>query len=122
MSPGRLPARAAAGTEIGTGRLLEIGFFTPFAAAGMVGPWWSRAWTVHRKHGFMIVNDGWEYTFVVGFVAVFVAALGPGQASVDHIVGLADVWNGWVGLLIASALGVAGGIGQLTLFFRPPGE
>ena len=37
MKPGALHARAAAGTEIGTGVLLVLGLLTPLAAAGVVG-------------------------------------------------------------------------------------
>ena len=48
--------------------------------------------------------------------------LGPGEISVDHALGLADSWNGFAGLAIAAGVGAAGAIGQLLLFFRPPGE
>ncbi len=120
MKPGKVHARAAAGTEIGTGVLLALGLLTPFAAAGMVGVMVVAGWTVHRNNGFMIVNDGWEYTFVVAFVAVFLAGLGPGEFSVDEALGLADSLNGWVGVAIAVGLGVAGGVGQLAAFYRPP--
>lgn len=120
MKPGKVHARAAAGTEIGTGVLLALGLLTPFAAAGMVGVMVVAGWTVHRNNGFMIVNDGWEYTFVVALVAVFLAGLGPGEFSVDEALGLADSLNGWVGVAIAVGLGVAGGVGQLAAFYRPP--
>ena len=120
MKPGKLHARAAAATEIGTGTLLAVGLLTPFAAAGMVAVMVVAGWTVHRKNGFMIVNDGWEYTFIVALMAILVAGLGPGELSIDHALGLADTLNGWVGLAIALSLGIAGGIGQLTVFFRSP--
>ena len=120
MKPGALHARAAAGTEIGTGVMFAVGLLTPFAAAGMIGVMVVAAWTVHRKNGFAMVGDGWEYTFVVGFTAFFVAALGPGDYSVDEALGLADTLNGWLGAAIAAALGIAGGVGQIVVFFRPP--
>ncbi len=120
MKPGALHARAAAGAEIGTGVLLAIGLLTPFAAAGVVGVMVVAGWTVHRANGFMIVGDGWEYTFVVALIAVFVAALGPGEYSIDEAIGAADSWNGWVGAAIAVGLGVVGGVAQLVAFYRPP--
>ena len=120
MRPGRLHALAAAGAEIGTGLLLALGLLTPFAAAGIVALMLVAGWTVHRDNGFMIVGDGWEYTFVVAFVAVFVAALGPGDFSIDEAIGLADTWNGWTGLVIAVGLGVVAGVGHLVAFYRPP--
>lgn len=122
MKPGALHARAAAGTEIGTGVLLVAGLLTPLAAAGVVGVMVVAGWTVHRDKGFMIVNEGWEYTFVVGVTAVLLAALGPGDYSLDEALGLADNWNGWVGLAIAAVLGVVAGVTQLAVFFRPPSK
>jgi len=120
MKPGPLHARAAAASEIGTGLMIAAGLLTSFAAAGMVGVMLVAAWTVHRKNGFAIVKDGWEVTFVFGLIAVLIAGLGPGEYSVDHALGLADTLNGWVGIAIAAGLGIAGGVGQLVVFFRPP--
>lgn len=122
MRPGALHARAAAGTEVGTGLLLAVGLFTPFAAAGMVGVMIVAGWTVHRDNGFMIVNDGWEYTFIVAATAVLLATLGPGRYSLDEVLGLADSLNGWTALAIAAVLGSLGGIAQIIVFFRPPAK
>lgn len=122
MKPGRLHAFAAAATEIGTGVLLALGFLTPFAAAGIVAVMIVAGWTVHRKNGFMIVKEGWEYTFMVAITAAFLAILGPGKFSVDSAISLADTWNGWIGLAIAAVLGIAAGVAQLAIFYRPPAE
>lgn len=120
MKPGKLHAWAAAITEMGTGVLIMLGLLTPFAAAGMVGVMVVAGWTVHRNNGFMIVKDGWEYTFIVATTAVFIAWLGPGEYSLDHAFGIDESLNGWTGLLIADVLGVAAGIAQLAIFYRPP--
>ena len=109
MKPGKLHAWAAAITEMGTGVLIMLGLLTPFAAAGMVGVMVVAGWTVHRNNGFMIVKDGWEYTFIVAVTAIFIAWLGPGEYSLDHAFGIDDALNGWTGLLIADVLGVAAG-------------
>lgn len=119
MKPGALHARAAASTEIATGVMLAAGLLTPFAAAGVVGVMVVAGWTVHRKNGFAMVNDGWEATFIFGLIAVVIAALGPGTYSLDEALGLADSLNGWLGLAIAGGLGVAGGAAHLAVFFRP---
>lgn len=121
MKPGALHARAAAGTEIGTGLLLALGLLTTFAAAGVIGVMVVAGWTVHRNNGFAMVKDGWEYTFVVGLTAIFLAMLGPGRFSIDHRLGIADTLNGWTGLVVA-AVGLAAGVGQLLVFFRPPAD
>ena len=120
MKPGKLHAWMAALTEIGAGLLLALGLFTPLAAAGMVGVMVVAAWTVHRKNGFMIVREGWEYTFVLAVVAISVATLGPMEWSIDNALGIDDDWDGYVGLAIAAGGGVLAGVTQLALFYRPP--
>lgn len=120
MKPGKLHAWMAALTEISAGLLLALGFLTPLAAAGMVGVMVVAAWTVHRHNGFMIVREGWEYTFVLALVAVSVAILGPMEWSVDNALGIDDDWDGYVGLAIGAGGGVLAGLTQLALFYRPP--
>ena len=120
MRPGKVHARLAAGTEILAGLGLAAGLLTTFSAAGFVALMVVAGWTVHRNNGFMIVKDGWEYTFIVAVTAIFIAWLGPGEYSLDHAFGIDDALNGWTGLLIADVLGVAAGIATLAIFYRPP--
>ena len=58
--------------------------------------------------------------------AVAVATIGPGKFSLDYALfrttGLYDFLHGWWGLLISAGLGLAGGIGQLVIFWRPPAK
>ena len=37
-----------------------------------------------------------------------------------HTTGFYDLLHGWWGLVISLVLGLAGGIGQLVVFWRPP--
>jgi len=120
MKPGKLHAWLAALTEMGAGLLLALGFLTPLAAAAMVGVMVVAGWTVHRHNGFMIVREGWEYTFVLALAAVVVATSGPMEWSVDSALGIDEDWDGYVGLAIAAAGGVLAGLTQLVLFYRPP--
>jgi putative oxidoreductase len=78
------------------------------------------AWTVHRPNGFFIVNEGWEYNFVLAVAAVAIAMLGPGRFSLDWLIFGHTWFDGWAGLVISVVLGLAGGIGQLVIFYRPP--
>ncbi|MGH1505459.1 MAG: DoxX family protein [Acidimicrobiales bacterium] len=119
MKPGRVHAHLASLTEIVAGVALALGLFTPFAAAAMVGVMVVAGYSVHRE-AFFIVKNGWEYTFKVALMGVIVAGLGPGQWSVDGALDLVDSLNGFVGLAIAIGVGVAGGVAQLALFYRPP--
>jgi len=122
MRPGAFHARVAAGTEVAAGLGLAVGLVTPVAAAGFVALMLVAAWTVHRKNGFFITKEGWEYNLVLAAAAVSVA-VAPGRLSLDHLLfagtGFAHLLRGWSGLLIALGLGLAGGIGQLMLFYRP---
>jgi putative oxidoreductase len=122
MKPGKLHANLASTVEMVTGVMLALGFLTPFAAAGIIGVMVVAGWTVHRSKGFFIVGDGWEYTFIVALMALLVGGLGAGRWSVDWALGLTNDLNGWVGLAIAGLLGVAGGVAQLLVFYRPPAD
>ncbi len=122
MRPGAFHARVAASTELSAGLGLAFGLLTPVAAAGFVALMLVAAWTVHRRNGFFIVKDGWEYNLVLAAAAVSVA-VAPGRLSLDQLLfagtRFAHLLHGWSGLLIALGLGLAGGIGQLLIFYRP---
>jgi len=119
MRPGKLHAPLAAGSEIGSGLLLALGLFHGPAAAAMIGVMVVAGWTVHRNNGFFILNEGWEYVFIIAVAAAALAILGPGDWSIDSATGLADDLDGWTGLWMAVA-GVIVAILQLAVFFRPP--
>ncbi len=121
MKPGLFHARVAAGTEIAAGAGLALGLLTPIPAAGFVALMLVAAWTVHRHNGFFIVKEGWEYNLILAVTAVAIAGTGPGRYSLAHLLFPGADWlSGWSGLAIAVGLGLAGGIGQLVIFFRPP--
>ncbi len=120
MKPGALHARLAAGTEILTGIGLAIGLLTTFAAMGFVGIMLVAGYTVHRANGFFIVSEGWEYTFILAVAAVGIAMLGPGEWSLDNAIGIDRDLDGWLGLALAAGGGVAAGLAQLAIFYRPP--
>jgi putative oxidoreductase len=123
MKPGRFHALIAALAETTSGLLLAAGLVTPFAAAGFVALMLVAAWTVHRPNGFFIVKEGWEYNLVLTAAAVGLATTGPGDISLDYLIfGDENPLDGWTGLLISVVLGLAGAIGQLVLFYRPPAK
>lgn len=121
MKPGKFHATVAAITEVSAGLGLAAGLLTPIPAAGFVSLMLVAAWTVHRRNGFFIVKEGWEYNLVLAACAVAVATLGPGRLSLDHAIFGDNLWlRGWPGLLLSVLLGLAGAIGQLLIFYRPP--
>jgi putative oxidoreductase len=120
MKPGKFHATVAATTEVSAGLGLAAGLLTPIPAAGFVSLMLVAAWTVHRANGFFIVKEGWEYNLVLAVSAVVVATLGAGRLSLDWLIFGKNWYDGWPGLLIAVGLGLAGAVGQLLIFYRPP--
>jgi putative oxidoreductase len=119
MRPGKVHALMAASTEVSAGLGIAVGLLTPFACMGLVGVMVVAGWTVHRKNGFFIVKEGWEYNFILAAMAIVLGALGPGEWSLDHALDIADDLDGYTGLIIA-ALGLVAGALQLAIFYRPP--
>lgn len=122
MKPGRFHATVAATTETAAGLGLAAGLLTPIPAAGFVSLMLVAAWTVHRANGFFIVKEGWEYNLVLAVTAVVVATLGAGKLSLDHLIFGKNWFDGWQGLAISLGLGLAGAVGQLLIFYRPPAK
>jgi putative oxidoreductase len=120
MKPGTFHATVAASTEMSAGLGLAAGLLTPIPAAGFVSLMLVAAWTVHRSNGFFIVKEGWEYNLVLAVSAVVVATVGAGRLSLDWLIFGHNWLDGWAGLLLSVLLGLAGAIGQLLIFYRPP--
>ncbi len=118
MRPGHVHARFAAFGELATGTCLALGLLTSFAGLGLVALMSVAVWTVHKGKGLLVTKDGWEYNLVLATIGVTVATLGPGEWSLDDVIGI-DL-NGTTGLLIALVGGVAAAAGLLATFYRPP--
>ena len=117
LRPGLLHAYLAALTEIGAGIGLALGLLTPLSSMAFIGVMSTAAWVGHRKNGFFIIREGWEYVFVLAVVAAAVAATGPGDWSVDHAIGLD--WSGPVWFAVAIAGGLVSTVLLLAAFYRP---
>jgi putative oxidoreductase len=120
MRPGILHARLAACGELATGICLALGLLTPFAGLGLVALMSVAFWTVHKGHGLLVFQDGWEYNLVLATIGVSVATIGPGEWSLDDALGI-DL-NGTTGLVISLVGGVAAAAGLLGTFYRPPAK
>lgn len=121
MKPnGRIHAVLAASTELGGGLLFAVGLLTPLAAAAIVGLMVVAAWTTHRDKGFFIVKGGWEYNLILAVIAVAVATTGPGQASLDWILGVEPSFDPNIGLSVSLGLGVVAGVALVAFCYRPP--
>ncbi len=120
MRPGKVHATMAASGEIAAGLCLAVGFLTSFAALGFVGLMTVAYWLVHKDNGFMILNEGWEYVFILAVAAVTVAMLGPLEWSIDNAIGWDDELDGYTGLIISAGGGVAAAAALMGAFYRPP--
>jgi putative oxidoreductase len=71
----------------------------------------------HRKNGFFVFKDGYEYVLLISVVALSLATTGPGRFSVDNAAGISV--TGWAGGGIALGVAVAATAGMLATFYRP---
>jgi putative oxidoreductase len=120
MRPGRLHAIVASTTEIGAGLMFAAGLLTPFAAAGFIGLMTVAIATVHRKNGFFIIKEGWEYTSLIAVVALLIATTGPMKYSLDRAFDIDDDLSGWFGFWLSLLLGLGASAALLAVFYRPP--
>jgi len=104
-------------TEIGAGSLLILGFLTPFAAAAITSVMLVAGLLAHRKNGFFVFKDGYEYVLTIAVVCLLLGALGPGHFSIDYAAGIQI--TGWAGLGIALGVAVAAVAGLLATFHHP---
>jgi len=117
LQPAKVHARLAAATEIGAGSLMTIGAASPLPSAAVIGLMTTAARTDHKGKGLFIFKGGWEYTAVIGAVAVAMAAIGPGRYSLDGIRRRQRRGPFWT--LAAIVFGIAGSTALLATSYRP---
>jgi putative oxidoreductase len=106
FTPGKANAVAAGLGEAGGGALLALGLATPAAGAAVVGTMTVAA-SLHAPKGFFSTEGGLEYPAVLGVVAGALALTGPGELSLDRLLGhrINRPWMTAVGLgLVAPAV------------------
>jgi putative oxidoreductase len=113
----RLQAWLSVLTELGAGFLLLAGFATPLACAAVLGVMLVAGLLAHRRNGFFVFRDGYEYVLVLGVLALALAAFGPGEVSLDEAAGVAV--TGWAGAGIAFGAGSLGTAALIAAFWRP---
>ena len=84
--PGKANAVAAGLGEAGAGALLVLGLGTPAAGAAAAGTM-AVASSMHVPQGFFAQNGGFEYSGVLGVAAAALALTGPGELSLDRVIG-----------------------------------
>jgi putative oxidoreductase len=107
-------------TELGAGFLLVVGLLTPLACAAVISVMLIAGLLAHRKNGFFVFKDGYEYVLVLAFVSLLLATAGPGRISVDAAAGITI--TGWAGAGIALGVAVAAVAGLLATCYQPKQE
>jgi putative oxidoreductase len=114
---GVLQAWMSVVTELGAGFLLIAGLLTPLACAAVISVMLIAGVLAHRKNGFFVFKDGYEYVLLIATVCLLLGALGPGHFSVDYAAGIQV--TGWTGAGIALGVAVVATAGLLATFYRP---
>jgi putative oxidoreductase len=105
LRPGTMHAVVAGTTETVGGSLLALGLATPAAAAALTGVMTTAIRKVHLPNGPWAAKGGWEYNVVLIAAVTALAETGPGDLSLDHVLGTER--SGPVWALGALALGVS---------------
>ena len=116
LRPGKRQATVAGASEAVGGALIATGFLTPAASALITGVMTQAIRTVHGPKGPWNSGGGWEYNAVLIAAAFALADVGPGDWSLDHLVGTEVSGPFWA--LLALGAGIAGP----TLLAQPPSE
>jgi putative oxidoreductase len=117
LRPGVVHAWASVLTELGAGVLLLLGLLTPLGCAGAIGPMAVAGIAAHRRNGFFVFRDGFEYVLMIAVVSTALAAIGPGRVSLDHAAGIN--FAGTAGVLTALIAGLGGAALLLATSWRP---
>jgi putative oxidoreductase len=100
---------AAGVAEAGGGAALALGLATPLAAGTLTSVMLTAIHRVHLKNGPWATNGGYEYNAVLIAAVLALAEVGPGDVSLDHLLGTERSGPAWA--LLAAAMGVAGAVG-----------
>jgi putative oxidoreductase len=119
LRPPRLHALVSGIGELGCGLAFAVGLLTTLAAAFVVGTMAVAFVIAHRRNGFFVFKEGYEYVLMLAVIAVCVALLGPGLLSVDHLIGLDTRLDGGLGALVSGVGGAVGAALLLSACWRP---
>ena len=115
--PGRLFGTAIGVGEFGSGVLIALGLLGPFGPALLIVGMIVAMWTVHRTHGFFVSNNGIEVPLLYIGGALAICATGPGEFSLDAVLGFDWLW---APNLVLIAVGSAVAVALLVLVIRRP--
>ena len=95
MRPTRPNALAAGLSDSVGGALLVLGAATPAAAASLIGTMATAIRKVHKPNGPWVAQGGWEYNAVLIAALTALIDAGPGDISVDALIGRKEWGPAW---------------------------
>ena len=116
LHPPRRNALAAGIAETTGGALLLAGLATPLAAAALIGTMVTAIHKVHWANGPWAANGGYEYNLVLIAALTALVETGPGDMSLDQLLGRKT--SGPVWALGALAAGAASSAAVIALGHR----
>jgi putative oxidoreductase len=104
MHPPRRNAIAAGTAETVGGAMLVAGFATPLAASALIGTMITAIRKVHLPKGPWVAEGGYEYNLVLIGALLALAEEGPGDVSLDNVLGMQRTGLPWaLGALVMGA-------------------
>ena len=107
MRPGKVHALLAGTTETVGGGLIAAGLATPLASAALTGVMTTAIRKVHLPNGPWAANGGWEYNAVLIAAVTSLAETGPGDLSLDRLLGTERSGPLWALAALGSGVGTA---------------
>jgi putative oxidoreductase len=107
LRPGKVHAVLGGVTETAGGSLLAMGLATPLASAALTGVMTTAIHKVHLPNGPWAANGGWEYNAVMIGAVTALAETGPGELSLDHVLGTERSGPEWALAALAAGVGTA---------------
>jgi putative oxidoreductase len=95
-----------------------LGLLSPLACTATISVMTVAGIAEHRKNGFFVFKEGYEYVLFIAGVCLALGILGPGRYSLDRTLGIDDNLDGWTGAAIA-LIGVVGAVAMLAACWRP---
>jgi putative oxidoreductase len=112
LRPGKQHALAAGAAEAGGGLLFALGAATPLATAAISGSMITAIKTVHWEKGIWSSGGGYEYNLVLLLATFGLTENGPGDWSIDGVLGRSRWGTLWA--FAALAAGAAGSAAVLA--------
>lgn len=106
LKPGEQWARLAAASEFGGGVLTALGLLSPVGPITLLAPMAMATGTAHKGKPIWVTSGGAELPVTNMAVASALAIAGPGNLSVDKLLGIRLHWS----LVLMAAAGTAAGV------------